>query len=172
MSGIAASDSRSAGALTMIAFRVMIAVVPGRVASDLDLADVSPTPSPVLATMALVPGSTERAALRMSVHLDDNVDVVVATENIHLFDADTHEAIRSWMLEPAPRSTSASGHLLDLASCKGCAARRPRRVSLEVTQSCACDKALPTLAANQLSLRGDLCDGDRSVRNRARPSVR
>ncbi len=32
---------------------------------------------------------------RMSVHLDANVDVVVATENIHFFDADTHEAIRS-----------------------------------------------------------------------------
>jgi multiple sugar transport system ATP-binding protein len=31
---------------------------------------------------------------RSRVHVDDDIDIVVATENLHFFDADTHEAIR------------------------------------------------------------------------------
>jgi multiple sugar transport system ATP-binding protein len=31
---------------------------------------------------------------RSRVHLDDDIDIVVATENLHFFDAETHEAIR------------------------------------------------------------------------------
>ena len=36
-----------------------------------------------------------RFSPRSQVHIDDHVDVVVATENIHFFDAETHEVIWS-----------------------------------------------------------------------------
>jgi len=35
-----------------------------------------------------------RFSPRSRVHVDDDIDIVVATENLHFFDAETHEAIR------------------------------------------------------------------------------